>query len=83
MKYWSYYHGYPMMGLRGLRSCYDWEVFGLRWLSAIRDWIYYNLMCYYNIRIALKADKIICVSQASKKQFLQQARRFRLIRGKE
>ncbi len=75
MKYISYHHGYPLkLGNKttGWRSCYNSGLFGLRWISAIIAWFYHNLMCYFDIKIKRSADKIICISEATKKQLLEQ-----------
>lgn len=81
MKYISWYHGYPIeLGNKhtGWISCYQWKPFGLRLISAIMVWIGHNMMCYMNIYYALKADKIICVSESRKKQFIEQAIKYNL-----
>jgi len=83
MKYISYYHGYPTkLGNKhtGWISCYQWKPFGLRTISAVPVWVYHNLMCYFNIKTALNADKIICVSEYAKKHFIKQARQYRLVK---
>ena len=70
MKYETYYHGYPT-SWKGWLSCYQWEVFPLNYISTFISWFYHNLMAFFNIRIALKADKIIFVSYSAMKDFFE------------